>query len=621
MKKLGLYIVASLFSMAAMAEYVIYVNDGETRVREEKCVDVDSVKLSGLQVSLYKGAKIYQYSNTTANFTFEKIVTANDTVKITYQGLAAPIIENPYPETILISVDGANVSVNCVNQLKDVVYLLQGTSQNGSFYIDSPRKFSLVLNNLSLVSAGECSAIRSLSGSAMTIVLPNGTASAVADTNLDTCNATLRSKGQILFSEEGNGSLSVFGNAKRAIQSGDYIKVDGGNIVATSTVGDVIKVNDYFKMCGGSLEVRGTGLEVSAGYAFMNGGTLTINSTVEDSKGIKVAKDTTGPDYIGNGSMDIYGGTLNINMSGAGTKGVKAEGDINIYGGTIVGNVTSPYLIEPNDVSYAALMKADKSINISEGQISIVLAKEAIGARGLASDSGITISGKASINILANNDAYLTEKSDGTLKAKQGHGIKTDGDVNITGKSTLNIRSAASSYSSYCITANNIIFNESNVSTFYSFSNCVFNSKTVKLQNGIVVAATGNGFAPGGSSRLAAMGATYIGVGSKNSILYGSTLSVMSDSKYVIGSAISVQDAANNPLLIYQSESSDFNMLVGYLQVASPQFIKDVPFIYSCDGVVLGGTNYHGYMIGSTYSAGASYSFTAGAPNSNVTVK
>ena len=69
MKKLGLYIVASLFSMAAMAEYVIYVNDGETRVREEKCVDVDSVKLSGLQVSLYKGAKIYQYSNTTANFT------------------------------------------------------------------------------------------------------------------------------------------------------------------------------------------------------------------------------------------------------------------------------------------------------------------------------------------------------------------------------------------------------------------------------------------------------------------------------------------------------------------------------------------------------------------------
>ena len=39
MKKLGLYIVTLLFSTAAMAEYVIYVNDGETRVREEKCVE------------------------------------------------------------------------------------------------------------------------------------------------------------------------------------------------------------------------------------------------------------------------------------------------------------------------------------------------------------------------------------------------------------------------------------------------------------------------------------------------------------------------------------------------------------------------------------------------------
>ncbi len=621
MKKLGLYIVASLFSMAAMAEYVIYVNDGETRIREEKCVDVDSVKLSATQVSLYKGAKLYQYSNSTANFTFEKVVTVNDTVKITYQGLAAPIIQNPYPESILISVDGANVSVKCVNQLKDVVYLLQGSSQNGSFYIDSPRKFSLVLNNLSLASASECSAIRSLSGSAMTIVLPTGTVSGLSDSSLDTCNATLRSKGQILFSEEGSGSLAVVGNAKRAIQSGDYIKVDGGNILATSSVGDVIKVNDFFKMCGGSLEVRGTGLEVSAGYAFMNGGTLTINSTVSDSKGIKVAKDTTVPDFVGNGSFDFYGGTLSINMSGAGSKGIKAEGNVNIYGGTIVGNVTSPYLIEPNDVSYAALIKADKSINISEGQINIVLAKEAIGARGLASDSGITISGKASINIMANNDAYLTEKSDGSLKAKQGHGIKTDGDLNVIGKSTLNISSSASSYSAYCITANNIIFDDSNVTSLYSYSNNVFNAKTVKLQNGIVIASTGNGFSPGGSARLAAMGATYIGLGSKNSILYGSTLSVMSDSKYVIGSAVSVLDAAGNPLFIYQSAESDFNMLVGYLQVASSQFIKGVPFIYACDGVTLGGSSYHGYMVGSTFSGGISYSFTAGAANTNVTVR
>ena len=621
MKKLGLYIVTLLFSTAAMAEYVIYVNDGETRVREEKCVEVDSVKLSESQVSLHKGTKVYQYSNSTANFTFEKIVTANDTVKITYQGLVAPIIENPYPETVLISVDGANVSVNCVNQLKDVVYLLQGTSQNGSFFIDSPRKFSLVLNNLSLTSANECSAIRSVSESAMTIILPTGTVSALADSYLDTCNATLRSKGQILFSEEGSGSLTVIGNAKRAIQSGDYIKVDGGNIVATSLLGDVVKANDYFKMCGGSLEVRGTGLEVSAGYAFMNGGTLTINSTVTDSKGIKVVKDTTVPDYVSNGSMDIYGGTLYINVSGEGSKGIKTEGNINIYGGTIVGNVTSPYLIEPDDVSYGSLMKADKRINISEGQINIVLAKEALGARGLASDSGITISGKASINILANNDAYLTEKSDGSLKAKQGHGIKTDGDVNINGESTLNISSAASSYSSYCITANNIIFDDSNVTSLYSYANSAFNAKTVKLQNGLVIAATGNGFSPGGSARLAAMGATYIGLGSKNSILYGSTLSMMSDSKYVIGSTVSVQDAAGNPLLIYQSAASDFNMLLGYLQVASPQFVKGVPFIYSSDGVAQGGSSYHGYMVGSTYSGGISYSFTAGVANTNVTVR
>lgn len=614
MKKSLLIIAASLISSYALAaEYTMYINDG-TQIREEKCEDIDTIKGYGDVVTFFEKEKKRSFNAMTTELTFEEIITANDTVSITWGG-ASPVIKNPYTQSIMISTDGDHVTVSCATQLKDVVYKLSGSSSNGSFTIETPRKFTLLMDNLNLASKSFNSTIRSFSGSTMNIEL-KGTNS-LRDTVTDTCNATLRSKGQIVFAKESTGSLFVQANAKRAIQTGDYLQISGGNITAQSYRGDAIKANDYFLMTNGTLSILGTGMEVSAGYAMISGGKISINSRVEDSKGIKVAKDTSLPGSQTNGTITILGGTLDISMYGGGSKGIKAEHDFIMSDGTLTGKVYAGPITEEvdgeEDVSYAALVKADRNLTINGGSVKVTLDKIALGSRGLVADTSIIIEGTAIVDIEGNAEAYVYENDNGKIKEKCGYGLKADAAINIGGSSKVTILGTAIAGTAkenaiMCArTETDININDNSTVYFKSVTNAPLRAKNIYFNGGIFVAETESEFSACGTATAGARGGIFFGVGYSTVITTSrvtSTGVVLSDAAYTPNTAINISDAAGTSVLTFATSGHNASSKAKYLTFSSPTVAPASDFVYTYSAVAPQGTSINGYYPNSEKPTG-----------------
>lgn len=611
MKKSFLTIATILCASLAFAqsEYVMNVFLGSEKVYSEKCEDIDSIKASTNIVSIFEGEKTKAFVDTLIEIQFEEIIEANDTVMITY-GESVDIV-NPYPETILFSVDGNYVSVNCVNQLKDVVYKLSGSSEDGYFAIESPRKFEVVMDNLSLKSLNELPPIRSFSGSTMEIILPDGTESYLEDSPNDTCNAALRSKGQIVFSDKGNGQLTVNGKQKRAIQTGDYLEINGGKIIANSNLGDAVKANDYFIMNNGSLTVTGYGIEVEKGYAIMNGGIISCTSNVVDLNMFKVAKDSTIAASDENGTFTMNGGELILNVNGSASKGIKAENDIIINGGIIKSTVKGGAIEVPIetgfDASYAATLKADNRVVVQGGEIDIVLDEVSEGSRGITADNAIIFDNGAIIKIEANCtyfENYEEEK-------KEGHGLKTDGSI-IFNDCLVEIVSTDEENSAIAITAegDEIQVNEGAKVFLSSYSKAAIKGKStpLTLSGGIMVAYSGNSKALMQSANINNQGGYYIGIGGVAN-LYNtdrkSQYGYFADQTYPTSQAFQVKDANGNVLFTFSG--MDDVPAEAFLQVSAKGIEFNTDVIYNLGGTVSGGTNFHGFSTDASYSGGVDY--------------
>ena len=598
-KKSIALLAATALSLTALAEYVLYVNVGETTVRSEKCADIDSVKANSSTVSVFKDSKTYTYEKDAVSLTFEEVVSATDTVKITY-GTAVSIV-NPYPETVMITTDGNYVSVNCVNQLKDVVYLLSGTSEDGAFEISCPRKFTVVLNNLSLKSNRESSTFRSFSGSTMTVELPDGTSSYLEDSAADTCNATFRSKGQIEF-KNGNGALKVVANAKRAIQTGDYLQIESGDITASSVLSDAVRANDYIVMKGGSLTANGTGIDVEAGYMQVDGGTIVVNSTVDDSKAIKVGIDSTLAISETNGAFIMNGGTIALTVNGKASKGIKTVGNIILNGGEINGTVGGTVIDSGDDISYASLLKSDRYVNILGTDLSVTLQEAALGSRAVAADSGIIVGNDS--HILIDGACEPFETSEG--KKKKGYGFKTDGAVEFnkctvesSGTRLISINSEGSFY-----------VNEGAKVYLQSAKQPTSESRAV-VNGGLLIESSQET-----NGTILYYGGYYIGVGevltTNLRAFYTSTKNVscsVADATFPSGSSVQVSDA-NGVLLQYANQETAGT--TKRLQLIFPM-TSGASYTYNIGGTYATADNFHGfYQPGTaTYTGGTDYTYTA----------
>lgn len=369
--------------------------------------------------------------------------TFSHAVYIVYNGSSATVTDAD--GVVTQSVSGADVTITSTT--KEVEYILSGSSDDGSFKLYSDYKHKITLTGLTLTNPTGA-AINDQCGKSMYVVLASGTVNTLtdgttyADSGEEDMKGTLFSEGQIIFS--GNGSLTVNANCKNGIVSDDYIIFRPGNVInVTSSVSNGVKANDAVTVRGGVLNVgvttAGTKGINSEGTVTIEGGRTTIltygGTVIEDSD----TKSCAG--IKSDGAFVMTGGELNIQSSGAGGKGINADTDITISGGTVNVITTGKQYVSGRYDSSPKGIKGDSAVVISGGEV-YVTCSGGDGAEGIESKSTITISGG---DVVVNSyDDALNASTKITISggrvyacATNNDGIDSNGTLYITGGTVM----------------------------------------------------------------------------------------------------------------------------------------------------------------------------------------
>ena len=348
---------------------------------------------NGLEIDLTEGLD---------SVTFSKPQMGNDVV-IVYNGTTASVtIPEQLKGTVACSSGtSSDVVLTNTNTTDEVFYHVSGTSTAGSLTINADYKMTVKLNGVSLTST-KGSAIDLACGKRIDVVLGEGTTNSLADLAGGSQKACFNTKGHVELS--GAGTLNVTGNGNHAIRTKEYLEVkkDVKAINIVKAANDAIHVGQYFEM---------------------NGGTLTIDkNTVND--GIQVEYETDDNDKVvvdedNTGGIIVKGGTIDITLANAeDAKGMKADGDIAISGGTF--NIKA-------QSNGSRGIQTDGNITISEADNATTMTIEATGGKcTVAADSddphkcwGMKIDGDMTVNA-----GTITVTKNGSTTKK---GIKVGG--------------------------------------------------------------------------------------------------------------------------------------------------------------------------------------------------
>ena len=270
-----------------------------------------------------------------------------------------------------VSVDGNKVTVNNTGG-EVLIYELTGTTNDGFFKVYGAKKQAIVLNGASITNP-DGAAInnqnkkRTFVAVYGTNTLSDGATAAYEKVNDEDHKAVFFSEAQLIFS--GSGMLTV--NAQNAqgkagISSDDYIRLMDSPTIkvnADGSAGNGLKGKDYVQLTNGSLVVSiaaamAKGISTDD-YVLVEGGTHMVTSTGG------VAYDDEDAEYTGTSCVkaDNYfamtGGSLTLKNTGDGGKGIRAGSydfdetnhtlsDSYITGGTLSITVSGR---EVNDVS------------------------------------------------------------------------------------------------------------------------------------------------------------------------------------------------------------------------------------------------------------------------------
>ena len=379
--------------------------------------------------------------------TVDNASVTDNLVDIAYNasGNATVTVAGNVAQYVTPTISGNHVSIAQTNtdaiDKDEITYQLSGTTTDGEFALDGSYKCTVSLAGVTLTNPSG-PAINISNKKRIQISAKNGTVNTLtdgADAN-ESWKACLYSKGQIQL--QGKGSLTVNGNTKHAIKSGDYITVKNLTLNLKSTSGDGISCNKYFVMNSGNVTISGVGDD-------------GIQCDFEDDD--TVTGETTDHEDENSGNVYIQGGTLNISTTAAGSKGVKAAGTlyINEASTTTIITVTNSGGVDASDSSdlvASACLKADKAIDISGG--TLTLTNSGQGGRAINTNGTLTISG-GNIDAQAQGSNYGSSNQGGggfpgggfpgggnssSSNHKYAKGVKADGDITIKG-GTINIYS------------------------------------------------------------------------------------------------------------------------------------------------------------------------------------
>lgn len=319
--------------------------------------------------------------------------TFENTVQIVFSDTSVTIT-NPVPDDVVITQDGADVTIN--SSISEVAYEISGTTTDGMLKMYSDKKFKLSLSDLSITNA-DGPAINIQSSKTIFVVLEgtNNLTDATTYSNIpddEDAKATFFSEGQLVFS--GSGALNVAGIYKHGIASDDYIRVISGTITVTEAASDAMHTNDYIVIDGGTLNLTADsdGMDCEEGYIIINDGAFTINAVDDGIAASYDIDDEEEPDDSITPYVTINGGDFEITTSEG--EGMEAKGTMTINDGTI------------NISSYDDGLNSGGNLYINGGNIYVYATLN----DAIDSNDGITITGGTTIAI-----AVRTDEPDGSF--------------------------------------------------------------------------------------------------------------------------------------------------------------------------------------------------------------
>lgn len=346
-----------------------------------------------------------------------------------------------------ISGSGATVSGNSVVIGKAGTYVLTGTYSGQIIVAAENATVKLVLNGVTISCDGSA-AIYAMEAEKVIITLADGTTNSLSDTSdistdayADEINAALYASTDLTIN--GSGSLTVTGNYKHAVFSKDDLVVTGGNLTLTA-VSDGLHGKDSVRIGGGTITITSGDEAIKSkntedagcGFVYIAGGTLNITSSedgIQGSAGV----------YISGGAITVASACDGIQ---AGTELVIAGGTIDVTSGGGAANsvVTSSagmaaQFTDTDDSTSESMkgLKADGSITITGGDITVNSADDAV-----HSNDAVTLSG-ATLTLASGDDGIHADNTleidSGTVTVSQSYeGLEgcnitiNDGTVSIT---------------------------------------------------------------------------------------------------------------------------------------------------------------------------------------------
>lgn len=578
-----------------------------------------------------------------------KDTTFTNAVTIDYDG-STVTITNPYSsDGVSITQSGVDVVVTSTNTTTEINYVLSGTTTDGSLKIYSDYKFGLGLNGVSLIST-DGPALNIQSSKKVTITQVGGTSNRLVDSSTYTAygeedmKGALFSEGQLNF--EGSGELYVYGKYKHAIACDDYVRVKGGTINVEEAVSDGIHAKDYFRMDGGELNINASsdGIDCDEGYINIYGGDITIESvdegivasyedtdtTIDPSvviSGGTINITTTGEKAQGIkselGSLTISAGTIDISTSGAASKGLSTGGDMNISGGTITLVTTGNafYDTDDSDISSSAGIKCDGVLTIDKGTIKIT--SSGSGGKGISVDGDLVIN-DGTITVSTTGGQFVYGTDDTSAKA-----IKSDANVTVNGgsitinttgtgaeglesKDTMTINDGTIEIEAYddCINATNHIgINGGKIYCYSSANDGIDSNGTLTIAGGVVISSGTTSPEEGfdcDTNTFTITGGVLIGTGGATSTPTSSTStqrSVVYGTSGTANQLIYIESSAGTGILTYKIPRTYSQMTFLF---SSSDITSGTTYTVYTGGSVSGGSNFHGYYTGSTYTKGSS---------------
>jgi hypothetical protein len=178
-----------------------------------------------------------------------------------------------------------------------------------------------------------------------------------------------------------------------------------------------------------ALTATGDGIDGDSGYVLINGGSISLRSTVDDTKGITC-----------DGAITLNGGSINMMVAGIQSKGISCKSDLTVNGGAVSLNLSGAVFLEtvtPTtgtayvDPSYCTGMKCDGNLTVNGGSITITHTGTA--GRGLSADGNIAITaGRLDISTTGGPSASFTDDTGG-IDTASADCLKADGTLTISG--------------------------------------------------------------------------------------------------------------------------------------------------------------------------------------------